>query len=414
MKPVQDHYADVLALARPLPTETVDLNRARGLTLAQEVRAKLAIPPFTNSAMDGFAVRAADVVVGKPIPVVGDIGAGSQSLATLPPGVAVRIMTGGMIPIGADCVLQVEFTEDAETMMRPEAPVEIIPTREITAGTHVRCRGEDVAEGESVFFPGTVLTSAHISALFALGHSEVRVHRRPRVGVITTGAELSMPGAPLGEGQIPDSNRPLVTNLIEERGGVAIGHTLRSDVVGDFLGDFAALVAETDMVVTTGGVSAGAYDVVKAALRPRGIDFGAVAMQPGKPQGYGTVVSSGGRSVPIICLPGNPVSVFVSMQLFALPLMDILLGRHVCEFAERFMQESVGLGWHKKPGRVQFMPCCRNVAGKIVPASSGGSGSHLIGSLPQAKGLAQVAADIVKVEVGESIPVLWIGNDHGF
>ena len=414
MKLVEDHYRDVVALGRALPAKTVAVGRARGLVLAHDLRAKLSIPAFTNSAMDGFAVRADDVVVGHALPVTGEIVAGETRVPTLQPGTTLRIMTGGMMPAGADSVLQVEFTEHAEDMMHTDSPDSIVPTREVQPGTHVRHEGEDIRAGDLAFSAGTPLAPAHISALVALGYADVEVHARPRVGVLTTGAELKAPGETLETGQIPDSNGPLVVQLVEERGAVALARTIHTDEVEDFLHQIALLADDVDLIVTTGGVSAGAYDVVKAALLSHGVEFTKVAMQPGKPQGFGTILSASGRTVPIVCLPGNPVSVFVSMQLFGLPLIDVLTGHPARELHERFVPETVGDGWRRQPGRVQFMPCRRMDDGGIAPASSGGSGSHLIGSLPWATGLAQVEADVAHVETGETVPVMWIGNKNGF
>lgn len=412
MKSVEEHYAEVMSLGAPLTPRPVAVTSARGLVLAHDTRALVSIPAFTNSAMDGFAVRADDVVVGKEIPVRGDIAAGETDAAVLEPGTALRIMTGAPLPTGADAILQVELTEDAGANMRTESPTSIIPTETVRTGLHVRHAGEDIQAGDTAFAAGTALSPAHISALVAMGHAEVPVHPRARVGVLTTGAELRASGESLGAGQIFDSNGPLVAQLAEERGATTVSRAIHTDNVDDFLRQLAELAEHVDLIVTTGGVSAGAFDVVKAALLAEGVQFVKVAMQPGKPQGYGTVADTGGRRIPIVCLPGNPVSVFVSMQLFGLPLIDALMGRPVRELSERFVPETVGKGWHRQAGRVQFMPCRRDDDGAIAPASSGGSGSHLIGSLPWATGLARIEADVAEVGAGETIPVLWLNVDR--
>lgn len=414
MKSVADHYDDVLDLARELPVEETDLARARGLTLAEEIRAKLSIPPFTNSAMDGFAVRAEDLAVGRPLPVRGEIVAGETQVPPLEPGTAARIMTGAPLPAGADAVLQVELTEHAEDKMLAELPDRVVPTRVVGMGTHIRRAGEDIRAGELAFTRGTSLTPVHISALAALGYASVPVHSRPRVGVLTTGAELRAPGEQPAIGQIPDSNGPLVTGLAQERGAIAVTRAVHTDDLDDFRREIATLVEETDLIVTTGGVSAGAYDVVKAVLAPLGVQFVKVAMQPGKPQGFGELQAGDRRRVPVICLPGNPVSVFVSMQLFGLPLIDALMGRPVSGFDGLFQEETVAQGWQRKPGRVQFMPCQRDGAGLVIPASSGGSGSHLIGSLPRATGLAQIPADLGHVDAGQTVQVMWFRSNDEF
>jgi len=494
VKEVAQHLADVLSLGRPLAVTEVPLAQARGLTLGADVPARLSIPPFTNSAMDGFAIRAADVQPGISLPVLGDIPAGCTTPPPLRPGTALRIMTGAPLPPGADAILQVEFTENSDQNMLLDPPESITPTAVVCAGTHIRRAGEDITAGSLAFQAGTVLTPAHLSALAALGYATVPVHARPRVGVLTTGDELRAPGADLRPGQIPDSNSLLVAQLVEERNAVASLHHWAGDDPAAFSADLDELAQETDMIITTGGVSAGAFDVVKAALTHRGVRFEKVRMQPGKPQGWGVLRGGGGgaasvsggslhagaamfnvtdpttsvptagshsarvssaaecRSIPILCLPGNPVSVFVSMQLFALPLIDELLGRATVPYEMMFKPAKAAVAWERKPGRVQFLPCVRvggnmnmteeggavdgavaagekpvtageesvavregsavaagEVLGvpRIAPAAAGGSGSHLIGSLPHATGLARVAADVARVAAGDDVDVLW-------
>lgn len=404
MTPVEKYYDAVLRMATPRQAEVARVESARGMVLATDVRARFAIPPFTNSAMDGFAVRAADVRVGGALPVVTDIAAGDRRAPSVPAGSAARIMTGAPLPQGTDAVLQVEFTEDSVNNMRPTPPTTIVPTQVVKTGQHVRHAGEDIDVGELAFTAGTVLGPAHLSALVALGYGEVSVIGKPRVGVVTTGAELGDPGVELAPGQIPDSNSILVCALVEENGGVPLVRTIHTDEVSDFRAELARIASEVDLIVTTGGVSAGAFDVVKAALQAEGVSFEKVSMQPGKPQGHGMI-----HHTPILCLPGNPVSVFVSMELFVLPVMSILAGRPARSWDSLFTAEPVGSGWRRKPGRVQFMPISSGDGG-VVPASTGGSGSHLIGSLPHASGLARVAADCVQVNTGDMLPVLWCGK----
>ncbi|MCI1896332.1 MAG: molybdopterin molybdotransferase MoeA [Ancrocorticia sp.] len=405
MKAVPDHRADVVALSGALPVISERVTHARGLVLVQDLPSLLSIPRFDNSAMDGFAVRAADVRCGAPLPVRGESAAGQEKVKPLEPGTAMRILTGAPMPEGADAVLQLELTEEGSASMEGAAPARITPTAEVSSGTHVRHAGEDVMAGDTIFRAGTELTATHIAALIACGYGEVPVHKRPRVGVVTTGEELRPAGSSVAVGQIPDSNGPLVVQLIEERGGTAVHHLCASDTVATFRAEIARIAGEVDLIVTTGGVSAGAYDVVRETLT--GVTFTKVAMQPGKPQGFGKILDANGRAVPVVCLPGNPVSVFVSTELFVLPLLDAMLGRHVPSYDEMFTAEIVDSGWHHKPGRAQFMPCTRATGG-IVPAGPGGSASHLVGSLPLARGLARVEADATEVRAGDTLPVLWI------
>ncbi|WP_273488540.1 gephyrin-like molybdotransferase Glp [Ancrocorticia populi] len=406
LKEVCRHYADVVGLAVPTPATQIPLADARGLVLSEDVAARFAIPPFTNSAMDGFAVRAADVAPGVPLQIEADIAAGSHSELPLTPGSAQRIMTGAPLPDGADAILQVELTEDAANNMLPAAPESVTPTATLAAGTHVRPAGEDIAVGSPAFAAGTRLTPAHLAALAAIGYAEAPVHTRPNVGIIATGDELRAPGEALAAGQIPDSNSVLLRHLVAESGATPVPFTCHSDTVETFLAGIREVVDGVDMIVTSGGVSAGAFDVVKAALRTLGVEFTKVAMQPGKPQGFGLLRDSAGRAVPIICLPGNPVSVFVSWQLFGRPLLGAIFGEPAGSYESLFRTARVGTGWSRKPGRTQFLPCIFTDDGVVAPATSGGSKSHLIAALPLATGLARVPADVAQVRPGDLVDVL--------
>lgn len=406
LKEVCRHYADVVGLAVPTPATQIPLADARGLVLSEDVAARFAIPPFTNSAMDGFAVRAADVAPGVPLQIEADIAAGSHSELPLTPGSAQRIMTGAPLPDGADAILQVELTEDAANNMLPAAPESVTPTATLAAGTHVRPAGEDIAVGSPAFAAGTRLTPAYLAALAAIGYAEAPVHTRPNVGIIATGDELRAPGEALAAGQIPDSNSVLLRHLVAESGATPVPFTCHSDTVETFLAGIREVVDGVDMIVTSGGVSAGAFDVVKAALRTLGVEFTKVAMQPGKPQGFGLLRDSAGRAVPIICLPGNPVSVFVSWQLFGRPLLGAIFGEPAGSYESLFHTARVGTGWSRKPGRTQFLPCIFDRDGAVAPATSGGSKSHLIAALPLATGLARVPADVAQVRPGDLVDVL--------
>ena len=421
LKDISRHYADVMALGGGLPVVRVPVGEARGLVLAEEAVARFAIPPFTNSAMDGFALRVEDVRVGEPLTVTGDIPAGCTDIPELDPGTTLRIMTGAPLPTGADAILQVELTENATVNMLPEAPDEIVPTAIPAAGEHVRYAGEDIAAGAPAFAGGTVLAPAHLAALVALGHADVAVHARPRVGVVTTGDELRAPGEDLAPGQIPDSNSVLVAQLAAEAGAIPETFACHTDTPEAFLAGLRALADDVDLIVTTGGVSAGAFDVVKAALLSEGVMFDKVAMQPGKPQGFGTISDSTTRRVPIICLPGNPVSVFVSWQLFGRPLLDSLFGRAAPKYDDLFHPAVAGVSWSRRAGRTQFLPCVRvgsgangtagntsgDKAGGVGPATTGGSKSHLIAALPLATGLARVPAEVANVNEGDPVDVMW-------
>jgi molybdopterin molybdotransferase len=308
-------------------------------------------------------------------------------------------MTGAPVPPGADAVVPVEVT-DAGTVaveIRQAAPV----------GAHVRRAGEDAVAGDLVVAAGTLLGPAHVSALASVSAATVRVHRRPRVAVVSTGDELVPPGTPLGRGQIPDSNSWLLAAAVREAGGDPV----RLGPVGDDPAALRELLDEldgsVDAVVTSGGVSVGAFDVVKAALRDEpGVEFVPVAVQPGKPQGLGRL--PGGT--PVFALPGNPVSSFASFEMFVRPAL--LRMRGLADVQRPTVVSPSGDGWRTPPGRAQLMPVRwvpATGAGPgtvVVPATAGGSGSHLVARLALAEGLAVIPADVDEVAAGDLLTIL--------
>ena len=334
------YFAELLAALEPLPAVVLPLAEAHGLILAEDAAAALPVPPWTNSAMDGYAVRAADAAGADLSPVVlpvdGDVPAGAVP-APLGPGTAQRIMTCAMLPEGADAVVRVEDT-DQEPGPRP------LPERvEIRAaprpGLNVRRAGEDVGVGDPVLGAGAVLSAAALSALASTGTGSVRAVPRARVAVVSTGAELVDPGAALPAGSIPDSNSVLLSGLVVEHGAALASVTRSADTAASLAGALTSAAASADLIVTSGGVSAGAFDPLtmlaedRAALdqdRAAGaairLRFARVAMQPGKPQGHGTVRADDGREVPLIMLPGNPVSVLVSFRTIVAPALARLMG----------------------------------------------------------------------------------------
>lgn len=401
---VEEHLAAVLEGLHSLEQESVPTSEALGRVLAADLHARYQVPPFTNSAMDGFAVRAADVSAGVVLPVVGDIPAGPGTPAPLPVGSAQRIMTGAPLPEGADAVVPVEDTDQPRGAAPLPSHVRIGTVPRV--GQHVRVAGEDVRAGDVVLTAGSRLTPSRISAAVSVGHGVVPVIRTPRVAVISTGTELRGAGEELGPGEIPDSNGPLLVNLVREAGGVAT-HTRSGDDPREFE---AALQAarEADLVVTSGGVSAGAFDVVKHVLAARGLTFSAVAMQPGKPQGHGWL-EAGPRRVPIFTLPGNPVSVFVSFHLFVAPALQRLQG---ATSVPHQVAATARTGWTGPAHRRQYIPVQVDFAGAVscAPVHLLGSGSHLVASLGHANGIAIVPEDVVQVNAGDPVTVRLIGR----
>ncbi|CEG90678.1 molybdopterin molybdotransferase MoeA [Propionibacterium freudenreichii] len=363
-----------------------------GAVLARDMDARLAVPPFTNSAMDGFAVRFADVTPGTPLPVAGDIPAGDTSPHELVAGTAWRIMTGAPLPAGADTVVKVEHTDHAPGVRRPPASVTIteLPRR----GANIRQAGEDVAVGTPVLAAGTLLDATALAAAASVGYRELAVHPRPRVGIVTTGAELVGAGDELAAGQVPDSNSVLLRGLVRGA-GADVAAVVRTDDDPQHLREALAGWHDVDLVLTAGGISAGAYEVVRQVLEPMGVRFHHVAQQPGGPQGVGTLGVAEGR-VPVLCLPGNPVSVFVSFHVYAAGLIAVLAGRATTT-APRTVDVSAGEGWSSPPAKTQFIPLRLASDGAVHPIHRLGSGSHLVASLPLADGLGVVPAGVGRV-----------------
>ena len=277
---VEEHLERVLAGVSPLPVFPQPLGEALGLAVAEDIYAPIALPPFDNSAMDGYAVVAADVAGASEdapahLPVVGEIGAGKAQIMALSPGTAVKIMTGAPLPTGADAVVPYEWTD------RGVAHVQVRQAPEV--GQHVRRAGEDVAEGDLLVEHGTVLGPRHLGLLASVGRATVRSRPRPRVVIISTGSELREAGAPLGHDGIYDGNSFLLAGAARAAGAIAYRVGIVPDEPREFLDALSDQLVRADLVVTSGGVSQGDFDVVKEALAPRGVWFGPVAMQPGKP-----------------------------------------------------------------------------------------------------------------------------------
>lgn len=325
---VDDAIARILNSITPLPAETIPVTEALNRVLAQDVTAPLDLPPFANSSMDGFALRAADSQnASRQSPVslriVMDIPAGTAPTTTLNPGEAARIMTGAPVPDGADAIIPVEDT-DADWQNGETNPPDIRIYRRMDSGAYVRPVGEDIAAGTTVLSAGTVLRPQEIGVLIALGFAEVAVRRQPHVAVLTTGDELVGVGEPLAPGQIRDVNSHTIAGLIETNGGKALRLPIARDTLNDVRALFrAAIDAEPDMIVSSAGVSVGAADLIRTVLSEFGaVDFWRINLRPGKPLAYGHV---GG--IPFFGLPGNPVSAMVTFEVLVRPALGKLSGR---------------------------------------------------------------------------------------
>jgi molybdopterin molybdotransferase len=403
---VEAHLEMILAAAGPLEPVEVPLGAARGRTLRAPVRAVVDLPVFDNSAMDGFAVLFDDVAAASPespvmLTVVADLPAGTALDPDIVPGTAARIMTGSPAPSAATAIVPFEDTTGGLDDSLGRIAVVRAPR---ALGAHIRRRGEDVRAGEEILPSGTTLGALQVAAAAAAGVDRVTIGRVPRVAVVSTGSELVAPGGALRRGQIPESNSELLSALAAEAGAEVV---LRTTVADDgdgpprAIADAEALGA--DVVIFSGGVSAGAYEPVKNTLGDR-MRFSKVRMQPGKPQGFGLTA----EGVLLFGLPGNPVSAAVSFEAFVRPALLLLVGR--TELHRPLLRMPAGAGWRTPPGRTQYLPVRidRSEPGwwRAVPATSGGS--HLAGGLGRAEGYAVVPADVDSVVAGDLVDVMLI------
>ncbi len=397
---VEEHLARVLDAVEPLPDFPQPLMETLGLAAAEDVHADMPLPSFDNSAMDGYAVCERDVVGATEespvhLPVVGEIGAGQAQLLAMSPGTSVKIMTGAPMPTGADSVVPYEWTD------RGVAQVRI--TRAPSLGQHVRRAGEDVAAGDLIVEHGTVLGPRHLGLLASVGRASVRSRPRPRLVILSTGSELREPGTPLGHDSIYDGNSFLLAAAARRAGAIAYRVGIVPDEPRAFLDALNDQLVRADIVVTSGGVSQGDFDVVKEALSPLGtVWFGGVAMQPGKPQGFGLV---GEDRTPIFTLPGNPVSSYVSFETYVLPVIRKMMGK--LPYARPTVRARLTHAITSPPGKRQFVRAeyDRDGGGPFV-APVGGHGSHLIGDLASSNALVVVPEDVTRVPAGEQVRVL--------
>jgi molybdopterin molybdotransferase len=409
LRTVEDHLAHVLAQVTPARAERVPVPDALGRTLHDAVRAAVDIPVFDNSAMDGFAVRFADVSAAGPthpvtLRVVADLPAGTDLDPQLGPGEAVRIMTGSPVPTRADAIVPFEDTAGGLADSLADAVIVRAPH---AAGVHVRRRATDAAIGDEIVAAGTMLGPLQLAAAAAAGVAVVAVHARPRVAVVSTGSELVPPGEPLRRGQIPESNGQLLASLAVESGAEVVLRTSVDDTDTAFLAALrAAADAGADVVITSGGVSAGAFEVVKNVLQGSDVAFTKVAMQPGKPQGFGRLASG----ALLFGLPGNPVSSAVSFEVFVRPALLRMQGRS--ELHRSVIRIPAASGWRTPPGRRQYLPAGIDrtdpARWTVRPATAGGSGSHLAGGLARAEAYAVVPAEIEAVAPGDLVDVMLI------
>lgn len=393
MKPLVEAQREVLAAISPLSARPVPLEEALGLVLAEDVIAPHHVPPFVNSAMDGFAVRFDDIrQIPAELDVIEDVAAGHVATVSVETGTAVKIMTGAPLPTGADTVVKVEDTQSDGTKVRILAPTE--------QGSAVRAAGGDVAEGALVFAAGTRLTPVHLGVLATLGVAVPKVHGRPRVAIISTGDEVMPPDTEvLAPGRIRDANRPLLRGLLAETGVDVVDLGIISDDAELLRSTLLEASTRCDAILTSGGVSMGEYDLVKQVLTELGdIDLWRVAMQPAKPFAFGAI-----RSTPLFGLPGNPVSVLVAFEQFARPALETMMGR-----SRVFRSQRVGVlaePVETDPEKTVFL---RVITGDETPPSvrlAGGQSSNVLSAAATADAFAVIPVGTGGLVAGSEVTI---------
>jgi len=393
----------ILAACPALPPRRLALAEALGRVTAASVTAGENVPPFDNTAMDGYALRAVDTI-GAPVllQVIGTLAAGSAATQRVEAGQAVRIMTGAPIPAGADAVVMVERT-------RPGDEATVWVEEAVGAGNHIRPAGDDIAIGQIVFEKGTTLSPGHLGALASVGSVDVEVFPPARVGVLSTGDELVDGGRPLAPGQIRDTNRLMLLGLLAQAGCETVDLGQGGDNEQTLEKTVASAAAACDALITTGGVSVGDFDFMKAILARLGtMHSWQVAIKPAKPLAFGVV-----SGTPVFGLPGNPVSALVSFELFARPALRRMMGHAGIDRPriEAVADEDL----RRAPdGKIHFMRVNARWGdgGRLHVASSGGQGSHMLRAMALANALA-VLPDGGGVKAGEGVETMVLGNLQG-
>ena len=396
LTPVGVYQSEILAAIRALPPAELPLADAEGCVLAEDVLAAVALPSFDNSSMDGYAVQASDTSHSSErtpatLRVTGEIAAGDTGAYELIPGTGIRIMTGARMPAGADAVVPVEWTDGGIA--------QVAIYRQAASGNAVRYAGEDAREGETLLSAGVRMRPMQVAVAASAGRKTVKVRPRPRIVVLSTGNELTEPGTPLVPGRIWDSNSYMIAAAAREAGALAYRRSVVPDDPAGVLPALEEQLIRADLLITTGGVSMGGeHDVVKAALRELGtVTFRKVALQPGMPQGFGTI---GEHGVPIFTLPGNPVSAYVSFQLFVRPAIAAL--QAIDDLRLPIVRAALTDAVRSPEGRRSYL---RGVLSGEEVAPLSGQGSHQIAALGRANALIIVPEQLTRLARGETVDV---------
>ncbi len=412
MLSVEEAYERVMASFAPLDAVDIPLLESLGQTLAEDVTSPLALPPLANSGMDGYALQGADIVGASAdtpsrLPVIGIVAAGQLPTRRVEAGTAMRIMTGAPVPDGADTVVPFEETDEVQRKREGRPLDEVAIFSEMPPGANVRPAGEDIHEGELVLGAGTVVRAAEVGVLASLGLDRVRVTRRPVVSVLATGDELETAGTVLSGGRIYDSNSFSVAASVVACGGVSRLLGIARDNLDDLHAKLAA-TAGSDLVITSAGVSKGDYDIVKDVLEQRGtMNFWSVRMRPAKPLAFGHLRGDGGKDVPLLGLPGNPVSAMVAFEMFARPAIHTMLGRPV---RPRPSVDGVLTGpIHNYDGRRVYARVeVERRDGVYYATPTGPQGSNILTSMSRANGLAICPEDLPVKEAGEQVRIIML------
>ncbi len=394
MRPLEDAQAEILGSIRRLGSDSVELADALGRVVSEDITAREAIPPFANSAMDGYAVRGADVAMpGALLNVIGAIPAGRMADKEVTTGTAMKIMTGAPMPTGADTIVKVEDTEQVNDVVKITGGVE--------RGTSVRLAGSDIPAGTAVLKKGTRILNTHLGVLAAIGAVRPPVARRPRVALFSTGDELTSSGAAvLRPGQIRDSNRVLLKSMLEEVSVILDQGIVKDDPVQLHAG-FARAAAGSDVIVSSGGVSMGDHDFVRKILGDMGeIDFWKVAIKPAKPFAFGTL-----NGIPFFGLPGNPVSAAIAYEQLVRPALLAMQGATKV-FRPRIRAVASGK-INSDPDRLEFVRVTLSIdgRGRTLASPSGGQGSHMLNALANADAFGLVPIGSSEIKAGQGLDV---------